>query len=177
MGSAIRSQFEQVAQFFYPVLGTFEHNGLKVAPGEPLTWGCNNGILVIYDDGGMPWITRRSKVQEHPMVRQLLRSLRAGTYVPHSNDGGEYLTALEEGFASALEAGRKAAAGESPVRWQSNTLVAYSNDAGELFVHHVSSGATLRIGDDNGAIVATAAGHQMTPWSVCGLPAIRVTSR
>ena len=81
---------------FFMVAGTTERargclSEDLVGRGTPLTWDINNGLMVIYDDIGMPWIrctrwvTRNWEeefVEHHKLTR--------GARVPHSNDGGTF---------------------------------------------------------------------------------------
>lgn len=84
---------------FFSALGTTQHRlGGKaenyVGRGTPLTWDTNNGILVIYDEEGRPWIRRRDYGAElGKVVNDLVvdRRVTRGAYVPHSNDGGHFV--------------------------------------------------------------------------------------
>jgi len=74
---------------FLPVLGTGENNGL-VPLGRPNHWDQNNGVLVIYDDQGNPWIVEANALSRETK-ESLVQGLKRGAYVPHSNDGGRFL--------------------------------------------------------------------------------------
>lgn len=76
---------------FFWVLGTTQRSGgspegTLVERGTPHTFDCNNGILVIYDEEGRPWI--HSSDTKIPGV--FVQKLRRGAHVPHSNDGGYF---------------------------------------------------------------------------------------
>ncbi|MBI2050854.1 MAG: hypothetical protein HYT31_03530 [Parcubacteria group bacterium] len=81
-------------------LGTSEHPGHSeeeqhVKHGTPNTFDCNNGVVVIYDEEGRPWIKSVRDVTDE--VRRALWTLnytfnvQHGAYVPHSNDGGHFV--------------------------------------------------------------------------------------
>ena len=81
---------------FFSALGTSEHPGMAcedrhVERGQPNTQDYNNGVLVVYDEDGRPWIIHGSKVDD--TVQRGLRdfNLSRGAYVPHSNDGGYFI--------------------------------------------------------------------------------------
>jgi len=82
---------------FFSALGTSEHpggqkEGVHVKRGTPLTYDSNNGTVVVYDEEGRPWITRFSS--EIGNICEDLRrsfSLQHGAFVPHSNDGGNFV--------------------------------------------------------------------------------------
>ena len=70
---------------FRNVVGMIEHAGgnakqLTIKKGTPLTWDYNNGVTVVYDENGDPWLHRGSTKISDKFVR--------GAYVPMSNDGG-----------------------------------------------------------------------------------------
>lgn len=85
---------------FFCALGTNEIlNGRPsleyVRRGKPFTYDCNNGVYVIYDESGRPWIIRWSTLAgklatENHEFENLTRHLHRGAYVPHSNDGGRF---------------------------------------------------------------------------------------
>ena len=85
---------------FFWVLGTSEHPGMtseshRVRRGAPNTWGSNNGVTVVYDEEGRPWIIRRGReISNHDFDEKILfaHNLKRGAYVPHSNDGGWFVT-------------------------------------------------------------------------------------
>ena len=75
--------------------GTCEKKGPKlkcVKTGEPKTWDINQGILVVYDEKGLPWV-RFATSQSHSWLERVAMShnLEKGAYVPHSNDNGKFL--------------------------------------------------------------------------------------
>ncbi len=78
---------------FFPVLGTTERMGPSgsnpvVLIGTQFSWDANNGIMVVYDERGWPWITlwwNGARVIDG-LERDF--NLRRGAFVPHSNDGG-----------------------------------------------------------------------------------------
>ena len=77
---------------FFSVLGTTEHagggrDGFLVKRGTPNTCDYNNGVSVIYDETGRPWIFRGSLGSD--MVASF--NLKRGAHVPHSNDGGHFV--------------------------------------------------------------------------------------
>jgi hypothetical protein len=82
---------------FFCALGTTESHGGGVSfvrRGEAKTWDSNNGILVVYDEAGRPWITTHSKLNKlDGDVEELVRlhDLNRGAPVPHSNDGGYFV--------------------------------------------------------------------------------------
>ncbi len=80
------------------VVGTIEKNGFErhqVEKGAPYTWDANNGVRVVHDEVGDPWIKQSAKgwptlgKSAYPCVQE--RMLKRGAYVPHSNDSGEYV--------------------------------------------------------------------------------------
>ena len=82
---------------FFSVLGTTEHagggrDGFLVKRGTPNTFDGNNGVSVVYDETGCPWILRGGTVSLNTwntLVRPF--NLRRGAHVPHSNDGGRFV--------------------------------------------------------------------------------------
>jgi hypothetical protein len=81
---------------FFSVLGTSEHPGMSpeechVKCGNPNVWDANNGVMVVYDELGRPWIMHGSMADDR--VRRGLDGfqLSRGAYVPHSNDGGYFV--------------------------------------------------------------------------------------
>jgi hypothetical protein len=91
---------------FFPVLGTTERMGMDdnvpVRQGTPFTWDANNGIMVIYDERGWPWITLWRLVGVTVGRLEKDFNLQRGAFVPHSNDSGCFihtvvLPALGEG--------------------------------------------------------------------------------
>lgn len=60
--------------------------------GTPKTWDDNNGVYVVYDEKGRPWIMRKSERADIKMsVVREHHDLNLGAYVPHSNDGGHFI--------------------------------------------------------------------------------------
>lgn len=55
--------------------------------GTPFTWDTNNGISVVYDEEGRPWIKRG--ILELSQFYDC-QTITMGAYVPHSNDGGAF---------------------------------------------------------------------------------------
>jgi hypothetical protein len=85
---------------FFATLGTSERyiahtadeNSRCVKRGVPNTWDYNNGVLVVYDELGRPWILHHSQGAEE--AKEKLRDfypLKRGAHVPHSNDGGNFV--------------------------------------------------------------------------------------
>lgn len=80
---------------FFSVLGTTEHAGgsgqeVIVKRGTPFTWDYNNGVTVVYDEEGRPWI-RRGSVGSEEIATLPPCTINPGAYVPHSNDGGYFV--------------------------------------------------------------------------------------
>lgn len=83
---------------FFSALGTTEWAaGEKklVLRGTPKTWDANNGVIVVYDDDGRPWISANLEVGIVTLAVDKYRvgqfNLQRGAYVPHSNDGGQFI--------------------------------------------------------------------------------------
>lgn len=55
----------------------------EVKPGTPYTFGENNGVVAVYDEEGVPWITRDEKFNLRDFVGFSLRE--TGAKVPFSN--------------------------------------------------------------------------------------------
>ena len=81
---------------FFSALGTSETSKGKmgeyvyVKRGKPRTYDSNNGVTVVYDEDGRPWIIITfaiSKVAVSFNEAVLEHNLQRGAYVPHSNDG------------------------------------------------------------------------------------------
>ena len=75
---------------FRMVLGMTETVGGGANPsiigkGKPLTWDANNGVTVIYDENGSPWVHRGTLI---------ISDLQRGAHVPFSNDGGSGIRQL-----------------------------------------------------------------------------------
>lgn len=64
----------------------------KVDKGLPGRWDQNNGVIVVYDEDGQPWIYPASRMTDD--IRSFVRSLHPGEYVPFSNDGGKSVNAF-----------------------------------------------------------------------------------
>ena len=80
---------------FIPVLGTTEacgHERYLVNRGAPKKFDVHNGVIVVYDEIGVPWIATQANISIRQM-RELAREHRIidGAYVPHSNDGGRFI--------------------------------------------------------------------------------------
>ena len=92
---------------FFSALGTSEHPGgrdeeLHVRRGRPNTQDSNNGVTVVYDEDGRPWIRsidsaaeefQRDRVGYRGTLASLFleHDLHQGAYVPHSNDGSHFV--------------------------------------------------------------------------------------
>jgi hypothetical protein len=83
---------------FFPALGTTERPGMTderlVGHGTPYTYERNNGVLAVYDQHGRPWVALDGRDDEKRTGLRELSSefeLQIGAYVPHSNDGGQFL--------------------------------------------------------------------------------------
>jgi len=82
---------------FFSALGTSEHPGMMseevyVKRGTANTYDSNNGVMVVYDEEGRPWILQYSLVTDKVMEKLRREySLKHGAYVPHSNDGGHFV--------------------------------------------------------------------------------------
>src|SRR5438552_2568142 len=78
---------------FFSALGTVEHFGgggaAYVKCDKHHTYDSNNGILVVYDEKGCPWVIKQSSFV-HPAMLELYGCMR-GAHVPHSNDGGYFI--------------------------------------------------------------------------------------
>lgn len=58
-------------------IGGVVHN---IERGVPLTWDTNNGVTVVYDERGKPWVRRGTF--------EIAGGFTRGAHVPMSNDGG-----------------------------------------------------------------------------------------
>lgn len=86
---------------FYPVLGTIETmpdmTVAMVKRGTPNTGNSKNGVAVVYDEAGRPWIidTRLFTLDRIEAIdlqfQTFIRTRREEVHVPHSEDGGEFL--------------------------------------------------------------------------------------
>lgn len=89
---------------FLSALGTYEgfetvySHECYVMRGTPKTWGRNNGVWAIYDEEGRPWVIsiRDLHYQTKGSIDLLIEDhkIRAGAYVPHSNDGGRFMLSI-----------------------------------------------------------------------------------
>ncbi|MCP6720307.1 MAG: hypothetical protein KJI72_03265 [Patescibacteria group bacterium] len=96
---------------FFSALGTSEVPGaigdVFVKYGTPNTYDDNNGVTVIYDEEGRPWIianTRFFNKTQHEDFQSHFRStltelvkkyqLKLGAYVPQSNHGCSFIHKL-----------------------------------------------------------------------------------
>ena len=59
----------------------------NVEKGQAMTCDSNNGVTVIYDNDGFPWIAPIMFLERVPDFEGRM-GLRKGAYVPFSNDGG-----------------------------------------------------------------------------------------
>jgi hypothetical protein len=78
---------------FLPVLGTTEMAGGRecvVGRGDPFSCDSNNGVFVVYDEDGSPWLSRSTRRIWERFFLVVAVDLRRGAYVPHSNDGGTF---------------------------------------------------------------------------------------
>ena len=81
---------------FFSALGTTEHagggrDGFLVKRGTPNTFDGNNGVSVVYDEAGCPWILRGSPTLDMWKTLVVPFALKRGAHVPHSNDGGAFV--------------------------------------------------------------------------------------
>jgi hypothetical protein len=81
---------------FFSALGTSEHPGLceeecHVKCGAPNRICNNNGVTVIYDEVGRPWIIHNSRITKEVRAALVEFELEHGAYVPHSNDMGRFV--------------------------------------------------------------------------------------
>ena len=79
---------------FFSALGTTESHGggnSLVKRGNPNTQDNNNGVLVVYDEVGRPWIIPTSNFTDEVALNFRFESLVRGAHVPHSNDGGYFV--------------------------------------------------------------------------------------
>ena len=98
---SIRLSHKLIDLGFFSALGTSEHAGVTgkevhVKRGNPYTYDSNNGVTVVYDEDGRPWIIQ-SNLGFSQIVAESLQNaveeleLKRGAYVPHSNDGGQFV--------------------------------------------------------------------------------------
>lgn len=81
---------------FFSALGTTERSGgspdgFHVERKTPNTWDYNNGVTVVYDEAGRPWIIPGEYVTDEIRAELKQFDLKRGAYVPHSNDGGHFI--------------------------------------------------------------------------------------
>lgn len=82
---------------FFSALGTTETVGAGekrfVERQSPRTLDINNGVMVVVDDEGRPWIMKVRRMEMVAMYHDVFTkfNFRRGTYVPHSNDGGHFV--------------------------------------------------------------------------------------
>lgn len=83
---------------FFSALGTVQFSkvgslGGFVKTGVVNTYDYNNGVYVIYDEKGLPWVKHYENLGADGEVVFLIRKydLRCGASVPHSNDGGWFM--------------------------------------------------------------------------------------
>jgi len=110
MGSRDKLSHKLLELGFFSALGTSEHPGLAtgvavrachVRRKKPNTWDSNNGVTVVYDELGRPWIIRREntfKIVDFGAMIIHAYNLERGAYVPHSNDGGWFITEVIPGL-------------------------------------------------------------------------------
>jgi hypothetical protein len=112
MGVITKLSPELIDLGFFSVLGTSEHLGNRdeesyVKHGEAYTYDYNNGVTVVYDEEGRPWIIPENCYRKHwKNLREeidysetakefgelrFMYNLQHGAYVPHSNDGGRFV--------------------------------------------------------------------------------------
>lgn len=87
---------------FFSALGTIEHDAGRpdhVPRGKDNTFDSNNGVTVVYDEVGRPWIIQTSRfTAEVSTALNREFSLQRGAYVPHSNDGGHFVREIVAKF-------------------------------------------------------------------------------
>lgn len=91
MGSKLSHKLLDIG--FFSALGTSEEE-VHVGRRTPNTYDSNNGVTVVYDEEGRPWIVRNDHldgVMEKFQIVIAEHSLKRGAYVPHSNDGGYFV--------------------------------------------------------------------------------------
>ena len=85
---------------FFSALGTSEHPGYHkeevfVKRGTPNTHDSNNGVTVVCDEAGRPWIINNrditDKIADDLRALLIVCDVKCGAYVPHSNDGGRFV--------------------------------------------------------------------------------------
>lgn len=103
MGTDKKLSHRLIDNGFFCALGTTEKpagNPTIVKRGEPCRFDTNNGVIVVNDEDGRPWIQRMESftTEQHRAVfgedfqyGVNPNNLKRGTYVPHSNDGGYFV--------------------------------------------------------------------------------------
>lgn len=96
MGDCTKLSHKLLDLHFFCALGTTEQAGarphvLVVKPGTSYTTDYNNGVRVVYDERGYPWILYAHGVEEMLQLDVAGFQLVTGAYVPHSNDGGHFV--------------------------------------------------------------------------------------
>ena len=83
---------------FFSALGTSEHPGccpkeVYVKVGTPNTHDSNNGVVVVYDERGRPWIVKTMSGEAAEKFDEVIEKygLKRGAYTLHSNDGGGFV--------------------------------------------------------------------------------------
>ena len=66
---------------------------------SPLRWDENNGVVVIYDKEGRPWIMTSKLIKEKDIdykIGKLISDhhVKRGAFVPFSNDGGWFVGSI-----------------------------------------------------------------------------------
>ncbi len=87
-----------LAVCFFSALGTTEsiEDGTRriVTKGEVNCYDSENGVFVVYDETGSPWIKRNVEVTAQIQAALRKFNLQSGGYVPHSNDGGHFVSTV-----------------------------------------------------------------------------------
>jgi hypothetical protein len=66
-----------------------------IGKGDPKKYDYNNGVHVVYDEEGYPWICNYDRISGSSLDQlKKFFGLESGAWVPHSNDGGTYIRAL-----------------------------------------------------------------------------------
>lgn len=90
-------------QGFFSILGMPENiygeENRIVKKGDPLTTNVNNSTIVVYDEGGLPWVHSLSIIEDTDILHKKLQNFGVNMeeiWVPFSNDSGEQLRYLLE---------------------------------------------------------------------------------
>lgn len=87
---------------FFCALGSTEYLGgqsVVVERGAPRRYDWNNGVSVVYDEDGTPWIKHgRVDLEEFGLDHWSDR----GAHVPHSNDGGHFVREVLPGLMRSM---------------------------------------------------------------------------